>query len=111
MTTHTKLDQELLCSLGLSTDSANIVMAEIEAFRADVRKRDAQAEGLKNTLRAVLLFYKVGPWDFEARQQWALLMGPNGGRTECSTKALCERIREVLPENRVAFGAIPVITK
>jgi hypothetical protein len=47
---------------------------------------------LESALRAVLLFYTVGPWDDLKRNEWELIIGTK----EATTKVLCNHIRSVL---------------
>lgn len=78
--------------------------ADVEVPPLDERRRlvevlcgpDLETEAVLplpiRALRAVLAFYRVGPWDDAARARWAVL---TGGR-EATTKALCDLVREAL---------------
>lgn len=44
----------------------------------------------RNLLRAVLLFYSGGGWDEDQARRWRELTG----KTEATTRALCDAIRE-----------------
>lgn len=48
--------------------------------------------GMRNALRAVLLFYAGGPWTQDRRDEWRRLTGS----TEASTKVLCDHARSAL---------------
>ncbi len=47
-----------------------------------------------DTLQAVLLFFDGKPWTEEKHVQWYMLTG----KSEVTTKALCDTVREVLRE-------------
>lgn len=70
---------------------------------APVRDEDVSCEclecGRKNdALKAVLLFYRAGPWDDAVRSDWTYLTG----KTEATTKALCDAVRAALAPFRPA---------
>lgn len=45
-----------------------------------------------DALRAVLLFHRDGPWGGEEQEEWERLTG----RTDATTKALCDAVRAAL---------------
>lgn len=51
--------------------------------------------GMRNALRLVLLFYQVGAWDQDRRDEWHRLTGTS----EATTKVLCDHVRSALAIN------------
>lgn len=48
--------------------------------------------GMRNALRLVLMFYAVGPWHQDRRDEWRRLTGTY----EATTKVLCDHVRSAL---------------
>lgn len=57
-----------------------------------VAKLQMQRDELLKACKATILFYRVGPWDAEARAEWKRLTGSD----DRMTKTLCDTCRAAI---------------